>query len=336
MTDTTALAAETARASTGHGTAHDDTFATTSADRFADAVASREAGAIVEEPPAIEFAAGPTGRVRRILATGSRHPGTVLAAVWIVLVLVSTVAPGLFTNQDPLVGVPAEKLTGPSPAHWLGTDQLGRDLFTRVVFGSALTLQAALIAVGIGLAVGSVLGLLAGFVGRWVDDIVMRIADVLLAIPSLLLSLALITVLGFGTVNVAIAVGLGSVATVSRIMRSEVIRVRNAVYIEAAFASGNRWSRVLFRHVLPNSAGPVLVLAALEFGTAILAVSALSFLGYGAQPPAPEWGSLIATGRNFLTTAWWLTTLPGVVIALTVLSANAISRALDSEGRRVR
>jgi peptide/nickel transport system permease protein len=112
--------------------------------------------------------------------------------------------------------------------------------------------------------------------------------------------------------------------------------VRHNVYVEAALAAGNGWSRVLFRHVLPNSAGPVMVLAALEFGTAILAISALSFLGYGAQPPAPEWGSLVSTGRNFLTTAWWLTTLPGIVIALTVLAANAISRALDSDERRSR
>jgi peptide/nickel transport system permease protein len=305
-----------------------DSFVATAGDRFTDAVASRRR--------APGSGRGAAGRLGRLLLSFRRHPGTVLAVAWLVLVLISTVVPGLFTGQDPIDGVPAEKLTGPSAAHWFGTDQLGRDLFTRVVYGSALTLQAALIAVGIGLLLGSLLGLLAGFIGRWVDDVIMRISDVLLSIPALLLSLALITVLGFGTVNVAIAVGLGSVAAVSRIMRSEVIRVRHNVYVEAALAAGNRWSRVLFRHVLPNSAGPVMVLAALEFGTAILAISALSFLGYGAQPPAPEWGSLVSTGRNFLTTAWWLTTLPGIVIALTVLAANAISRALDSDERRSR
>ena len=306
-----------------------DSFVATAGNRFADAVASRR-----RAPGGT--ARGAAGRLARLLLGLRRHPGTVLAVAWLVLVILATLAPGLFTGQEPIDGVPAEKLTGPSAAHWFGTDQLGRDLFARVVYGSALTLQAALIAVGIGLLVGSLLGLLAGFIGRWVDDVIMRISDVLLSIPALLLSLALITVLGFGTVNVAIAVGLGSVAAVSRIMRSEVIRVRNAVYVEAALASGNRWTRVLFRHVLPNSAGPVLVLAALEFGTAILAISALSFLGYGAQPPAPEWGSLVSTGRNFLTTAWWLTTLPGIVIALTVLAANALSRALDSDERRSR
>jgi peptide/nickel transport system permease protein len=273
---------------------------------------------------------------RRGLLAVLRKPSLVFSALWIAAVLLAAAAPGLFHTQDPLGGVPADKLQGPSAGHWFGTDQLGRDLFARVLHGTGLTLGSALLAVAIGLIAGSVLGLLAGFVGSWVDTVVMRIADVLLAIPSLLLSLALITVLGFGTVNVAIAVGLASIATVSRIMRSEVIRVRQSVYVEAAQVSGNRWYRTLFVHVLPNSAGPVLVLAALEFGTAILAVSALSFLGYGAQPPTPEWGSLVSTGRDFLRNAWWLTTAPGLVIAITVLAANRLSRTLDGEGRRSR
>jgi peptide/nickel transport system permease protein len=319
MTETAALVAERPLRS------DDETFASTAADRFADASRGRQG--------ASRSARSGLHRAWRFVA---RHPGAVIAALWIALVLLSAFAPTLFSGQDPLDGVPSDKMQPPSAAHWFGTDQVGRDLFTRVVHGSALTLQAAIIAVAIGLVVGSLLGLLAGFVGSWVDDAIMRIADVLLAIPSLLLSLALITALGFGTVNVAIAVGLSSVAAVARIMRSEVIRVRSGVFVEAAFASGNRWSRVLFRHVLPNSIGPVLVLAALEFGTAILAISALSFLGYGAQPPAPEWGSLVSTGRNFIATAWWLTALPGAVIALTVLSANRLSRALDTEGRRTR
>jgi peptide/nickel transport system permease protein len=274
--------------------------------------------------------------VRRLSGFVLRRPFLLLAGLWILAVLVAAAAPAVFHTQDPLGGDPVDKLQGPSARHLFGTDQLGRDLFARVVHGTGLTLGAALLAVGIGLVVGSILGLLAGFVGRWVDAVVMRIADVLLAVPSLLLSLALITVLGFGTVHVAIAVGLASIATVARIMRSEVVTVRNSVYVEAARAAGNRWWRTLAVHVLPNSAGPVLVLAALEFGTAILSVASLSFLGYGAQPPAPEWGSLVSTGRDFLATAWWLTTLPGSVIALTVLAANRLSRALDTEGRRSR
>jgi peptide/nickel transport system permease protein len=260
-----------------------------------------------------------------------RRPGLLLAVVWAALVVLAAFAPAVIAAGDPLTGVPADKLQGPSAAHWFGTDQLGRDLFTRVVHGTHLTLQAALVAVGVGLVVGALLGLLAGFVGGILDDVVMRTVDVLLSIPSLLLSLALITALGFGTVNVAIAVGLASVASVARIMRSEVLRVRTSVYVEAAHAGGSRWWSVLFRHVLPNSTGPVVVLAALELGAAILAVSALSFLGYGEPPPAPEWGALVSGGRDYLRTSWWLTTLPGLTIAASVLAAGRISRALDGD-----
>ncbi|MCI2957370.1 ABC transporter permease [Agromyces atrinae] len=313
MSETAALAPPRAQTSS-------DTFAATSADRFGDAVAERR---------------GPERRdaARDRVRWFASRPVLVVSIVWLAVVIVATLAPWLLAPGDPLAGVPADKLQGPSAAHWFGTDQLGRDLYTRVVHGTALTVQAAAIAVGVGLVVGSALGLLAGFVGSWVDDLIMRVVDVLLSIPSLLLALAIITALGFGTVNVAIAVGISSVAAVARILRSEVLRVRNSVYVEAARASGNGWGRTLVRHVLPNSAGPVIVLAALEFATAILAVSSLSFLGYGAQPPAPEWGSLVAAGRDFLRNAWWLTTLPGATIALTVLAANRLSRALDAEGR---
>lgn len=300
----------------------EDVFAATASARFGDAVRSRSTDAETRT----------RARLRRLIA----RPTLLIALVWLALVVVAAVAPWVLAPGDPLSGVPADRLQPPSVAHWFGTDQLGRDVYTRVVHGTALSLQAAGIAVAVGLAVGTLLGLLAGFLGRWIDAGVMRFADVLLAIPSLLLSLAIITALGFGTVNVAIAVGVASVASVSRVMRSEVLRVRTSVYVDAAHASGDRWSRVLFRHVLPNSAGPVLVLATLEFATAILAVSSLSFLGYGAQPPTPEWGALVAGGRDFLRNAWWLTTLPGLVIAITVLAANRLSRALDIERRRAR
>jgi peptide/nickel transport system permease protein len=257
------------------------------------------------------------------------HWSLLLAVAVVGTVLLWAAFPSLFTHYDPLGVAPTEKFQPPSGEHWFGTDQLGRDLYTRVVHGTHLTLEAALVAVGVGLLVGAFVGLLAGFVGGLFDDVVMRAVDVLLSIPALLLSLALITALGFGTVKVAIAVGLASVATVARIMRSEVLRVRSSVYVEAAHAGGSRWWSVLVRHVLPNAAGPVVVLAALQLGAAILAVSALSFLGYGAPPPAPEWGALVSSGRDYLRTSWWLTTLPGLTIAVSVLAAGRISRAVD-------
>jgi peptide/nickel transport system permease protein len=312
MSDTVALLPD--------GTQHPaDGFGGTAANRFDDAVAERAShpGRRAPDPKAWSWFA--------------RRPAAAVSLLWLLVVVVAAVAPALLAPGDPLTGIPAEHLQGPSAGHWFGTDQIGRDLYTRVVHGTSLTVSAATLAVAVGVVAGSAIGLLSGFAGGRTDAILMRAADVLLAIPSLLLSLAVITALGFGTVNVAIAVGTASVASVSRIMRAEVIKVRNSAYVEAARASGSSWIRVLLRHVLPNSTGPVIALGVLEFGGAILAVSALSFLGYGAPAPAPEWGALVSGGRDFLRNAWWLTTFPGLVIALTVLAANRLARGLDTE-----
>ncbi|GAA3046073.1 ABC transporter permease [Actinokineospora globicatena] len=264
-----------------------------------------------------------------------RRPGLVLSVAVILLVLLWAVVPELFTAHDPIAGVPAERLQGPSAAHLFGTDETGRDVFARVVHGAALSLRATVLSVLVSLIAGAALGLLAGSRGGWVDSLVMRVVDVLQSVPSILLSLALVTALGFGTTNVAIAVGVANLATFARLMRAEVLRVRTGVFVEAARAAGVRWTGVLARHILPNSLGPVLVLATLTFGTAVLEVSALSFLGYGATPPTPEWGSLVAGGRGFLATAWWMTTFPGLTVAAVVLATNRVSRALDGERRLV-
>ncbi|GAA3640346.1 ABC transporter permease [Kineosporia mesophila] len=274
------------------------------------------------------------GRLRRTLSFFGHRPGLLVSVVVVFLVGVSAFAPDVFSSQDPTAGVPAENFRAPGAAHWFGTDSLGRDLFTRVVHGAQLSLRATLIAVAFAFVVGGTIGLVAGFVGRWVDDVLMRLVDVVLSIPTLFLSLAVVTALGYGTTKVAVAVGFANVAGFARVMRSEVLRVRLALYVEASRGIGARWWSVLGRHVLPNSIGPVLVLATLEFGTSILAVSSLSFLGYGAPPPAPEWGTLISDGRNYLANAWWLTTLPGLTIAATVLATNRIARALDGELRQ--
>ncbi|MFJ4616786.1 ABC transporter permease [Streptomyces sp. NPDC088812] len=265
-----------------------------------------------------------------------RRPGLLLSAAVLVLVVLASFRPDLFASQDPLKGVPSQNFRGPSGSHWFGTDELGRDVFSRVVHGAQLSLKATLIAVLVAFVVGGLLGVVAGFVGRWVDDVLMRFVDVLLSIPALFLSLALVTALGYGTVKVAVAVGVASVASFARVARAEVLRIRQAVFVEASRSCGARWYSVLGRHVLPNAAGPVIVLATLDFGASILAVSALSFLGYGAPPPAPEWGTLISDGRNYLANAWWLTALPGLAIAATVLATNRVARALDGEWSRQR
>ncbi|MBT2497388.1 ABC transporter permease [Microbacterium oxydans] len=278
-------------------------------------------------PAATETEKAPRRRLR------GRAWGLYLAYAVVALAVLWAVIPGVFAPGDPLTGVPADKLLAPSAAHWFGTDTLGRDLFGRVVHGAVHSLSGALIAVTVGLALGTLIGAIAGAVGGVVDDVLMRVVDVLLAIPGLLLALTVIILLGFGTVNAAIAVGLGSVAAFARLMRAEVARVRRTEYVEAAFGSGGTFFTVLRRHVLPNSLTPIVALAALQFGTAILAISTLGFLGYGAPPPTPEWGLLIADGRNYVGTAWWLTALPGLVVVVVVLSANRISHRIGRSAK---
>ncbi|MEW2162110.1 ABC transporter permease [Streptomyces sp. NPDC007084] len=260
-----------------------------------------------------------------------RRPGLVLSLLLLTAVLLAAFRPSLFTGVDPLRGSAAEILQPPSARHWFGTDGLGRDLFSRVAHGTALSLRATLIAVAVAFVAGSGLGLVAGFRGGWIESALMRLVDVLLAVPGLFLSLAVVTALGTGTANVALAVGVAGIAGFARVMRAEVLRVRHTPYVEAARVSGARWYSVLLRHVLPNAAGPVVVLATLDLGTAVLSVSALGFLGYGAPPPAPEWGTLIADGRDYLADAWWVSTLPGLTVASLVLAVNRVSRALDGE-----
>ncbi|MFN3733395.1 ABC transporter permease [Comamonas testosteroni] len=257
-------------------------------------------------------------RLRRLSPT--------LALAWLVIAAAAlwALVPGWFAHQNPVVGQAGQQLLAPGLAHWLGTDALGRDLWARVVHGSVHSLSGAFLAVAVGLVAGTLIGLLAGATGGRVDDALMRLVDVLLAVPSLLLSLTIIILLGFGTINAAIAVGVASVAGFARLVRSEVVRVRRSDYVEAAFGSGGRFAAVLWRHVLPNSLTSVVALAALQFGSAILSISTLGFLGYGAPPPTPEWGLLIAEGRNYIATAWWMTTAPGLVVVAVVLAANRI------------
>lgn len=259
------------------------------------------------------------------------RPGLWLAWSVMILALLMALAPQWFSTGNPLEGIAGAQRLPPQAAHWLGTDQLGRDLWTRIVYGAVHSLSAALAAVAIGLLIGTTLGTLAGAAAGRVESLVMRLVDVLLAIPSLLLSLTVIILLGFGTVNAAVAVGIASVASFARLARAEVVRVRHSDYVEAAFGSGGTFFAVFWRHILPNSLTAVLAFATLQFGQAILALSTLSFLGYGTPPPVPEWGLLIAEGRNYLSTAWWLTTFPGVAVIAVVLAANRISRQFTGE-----
>lgn len=258
-----------------------------------------------------------------------RHWATVLAFIYIIALALWVATPSYFTAYDPLAVTVASKLQPPSVLHWFGTDHLGRDLFARVVYGTQNSLMATLIAVLIGLVIGSAIGLVSGFGPQRLDAAIMRIVDVLLSIPNLLLSLAIVTALGFGLVPVAIAVGVGSVGSFARIMRSEVIRVKELPFVESAHLLGASHLNVAVRHVLPHSWGPVVALAAIEFGAAVLSVSALSFLGFGAPPPEIEWGLLVSEGRKFIASSWWLIAFPSVFIVVTVVAANTLGRFLE-------
>lgn len=259
------------------------------------------------------------------------HPATMLALLVLLSAFALAIAPGVFATHDPYEGTDVA-LLAPSREHLFGTDAVGRDLFSRVIYGARQSLLGALLAVVVGSVFGTLIGLVAGAQRGWVETVLMRIVDVFLAIPGILLSLSIIIVTGFGSLQAAFAVGMTSVATFARLSRSQVIQIAGADFVEAAYGSGATHRQVLIHHILPNSLTPVLALAALQFGTAILQLSILGFLGYGAPPPIPEWGLLIAEGRDYMATAWWLILLPGLAIVATVMSAHRLAQVMQTEG----
>lgn len=259
-------------------------------------------------------------------------PTVLLSFAVLVVVLLWSLAPGVFTGQSAVTGDTAAKLQSPSAAHWFGTDYLGRDLYARVVHGTASSVTSALVAVAIGLVVGGLIGLASGFLRGWVDVLLGRVVDVLLAIPGFLLAVVIVSSLGFHTVNAAVATGISAVAAFARLARAETLKARGATFVEASTLVGGSGAHALFRHVLPNAYRSVLALAVLNIGTSILVIASLAFLGYGDAPPASDWGLLVASGKTY-PTAPWLVYAPAVVIVLTVLSVNRISRWLRKAGR---
>ncbi|MET8650158.1 ABC transporter permease [Nocardia aurea] len=274
------------------------------------------------EPPRRRF-----GVLHPVLA----QPGLTLAVVVVLATLAFCVVPGVLTWNDPYLPDTDVILVGPSVEHPFGTDRLGRDIYTRTVYGTVITMSATLLAVSIAFFIGTALGLVAGYVRGIIDPIVMRVVDVLLSVPGLLLTMVVVAALGYGTTNVAVAVGISSVANFARVMRAEVLKVTQAEFVEAAASIGTPRLAILLRHVLPNSLSSVVALIPLQFGSAILAIAALGFLGFGAPPPEPEWGLLVAEGRDLLAVAPWISLFPGAVILLAVLASNRISRALQPD-----
>jgi peptide/nickel transport system permease protein len=265
------------------------------------------------------------------------HSALVGLVILVVLIIMAVFAP-LLAPYDPVEMRLVDQFLPPSQEHLLGTDEFGRDIFSRILYGARISLQVGIIAVGIAAVIGTAVGLASGFYGRWFDMVSQRIIDVLLAFPGLLLALAIIAILGPGLENVMIAVGIGSIPTYARLVRGQTLSIKQKEYVEAATAIGASDTRLLVRHIFPNVVSPIIVLSSLGVAYAILSAAALSFIGLGAQPPTPEWGAMLSQGRDYMREQWWITTFPGVAIAITVLGFNLLGDglrdALDPQGSR--
>ena len=259
-----------------------------------------------------------------------RNKMAVLGLIILIILVLLAVFADVIANYDNVVIKQnlVHRLQGPSAAHWLGTDEFGRDIFARLVHGTRVSLQVGIVAVGISIVIGGILGAVAGYYGGKLDNTIMRIMDIFLAVPSILLAIAIVSALGPSIINLMLAISISSVPSYARIVRASVLSIRDQEFIEAAKAIGASNTRIIFRHIIPNSLAPVIVQATLGVASAILSTAGLSFIGLGIQPPAPEWGSMLSGGRQYLRYAWWVTTFPGVAIMITILSLNLLGDGL--------
>ena len=253
--------------------------------------------------------------------------GLIGGGILCMLLLVALLAPVL-APYDPLAQDLYQRLQSPSTDHWFGTDDFGRDILSRIVYGSRISLRIGLIAISLALMGGTLFGLVAGYRGGMVDMLIMRLMDLMLAFPSILLAIAIVAVIGPGIENAILAVSIVLVPQFARLVRSSVLTVREATYVEAARALGATESRLLFYSILPNCTAPLIVQTTLGMGTAILDAAGLSFLGMGAQPPVPEWGAMLSGGRELLLRAPWVMTFPGLAIFTVVLGLNLFGDGL--------
>jgi peptide/nickel transport system permease protein len=244
-----------------------------------------------------------------------------------VLSLVAILAP-IISPYDPSVFEQESLLMPPSAKHWMGTDSLGRDILSRIVYGSRISLSIGIIAVGIAVLLGVILGAFAGFYGKFMDSLIMRFADIMLCFPTFFLILAVVAVLEPSIFNIMIIIGLTSWMGPARLIRSEILSLKEREFIQAEKALGASHLRIIWRHLIPNAIGPVLVNATLGIAGAILLESGLSFLGLGVQPPTPSWGNILIEAKSTLGIAWWITVFPGLAILITILGFNFISEGL--------
>lgn len=258
----------------------------------------------------------------------ARNPLTLIGLVLVLLLTLTALLAPWLAPYDPLAPDPLHSLQAPSGAHLFGTDATGRDIFSRVLAGAAISLRIGILAILAIMAIGVPLGLLAGSLGGRVDGVIMRVADVFLAFPTLVLALAIATTLGGGMQNVIIAVAIAGWPWYARLTRGSVLAIRHEAYIDAARLSGAGWGRIVRRHVLPNSSGPIIVQASQDMGYTILLAASLGFLGIGVKIPTPEWGAMINDGRAVFMDAWWVSIFPGVAIFVAVLAFSLLGDGL--------
>ncbi|HIT45809.1 MAG TPA: ABC transporter permease [Candidatus Aphodovivens excrementavium] len=299
-----------------------------------------------EPASAVEAPAAPVrekreGIWRDVIAGIVSNKASLVSGIFIlilaVIAIVTAVAPGILP-YDPYAQDLGQSLLPPSAEHWFGTDLQGRDIFCRVMVGTQISLSVGLIAVAFSLTIGVILGSIAGYKGGWVDTVIMRIMDMMLAIPSILLAIAIMAALGPGIEKAVVAIGLVSIPEYARIVRSEILAIKENDYVAAARVIGDSNFKIVFRHVLPNALPSIIVRATLGISSAILDCAALGFLGLGVQPPAAEWGDMLGRGRNELFRAPWLMIFPGLAITLAVLAFNllgdGIRDGLDPKSRK--
>ena len=267
---------------------------------------------------------GKNSLTHQIIRRFFRNTAALLGLIYMVVLLFAAVFADKLFDYDTIVirNNISERLIPPCAAHWFGTDDLGRDIFARVVHGARLSLTISFSAVALALVVGGIIGLFAAYYGGFVDELLMRLTDIFIAVPTTLMCIILVAALGSSSLNLILALGLASMPTFARVVRSAVLTVRDEEYITSARALGARDSEIVTKHVLPNCMGPILVQTTLRIASAIYNTSALSFLGLGIAQPAPEWGGMLSAGRNYIRTASYISLIPGLAIMLTVLALN--------------
>jgi len=268
----------------------------------------------------------------------SKNKSAVFGAAIILVYFILAIVGPMIAPYDPNKPMMANKLLTPNAEHWLGTDDKGRDILTRLLYGARISLMVGLVSTILGAAIGITMGIISGYYGRWVDTIIMRFCDVLLAFPGILLALAIVSVLGASTTNVIIAVAFFAIPTFARIVRGSTLSVKKLEYIDAIKAMGASDFRIIFKHVLPNILSPIIIQSTLYIASAIVTASSLSFLGMGTRPPDPEWGTMLAQGRSYIAQAPHITLFPGLAILLVVVGFNlfgdGLRDALDPKTKR--